>query len=176
MVIFVRKLTWRVWCTILLLSAYTKSVACSRQVFPTLNKSFFWGSSVLHIFNWTVECSYVEINGKVHHTYTHIYIYIYNHDKKLTSPVGLGYGIHQLHLCGGVRHPPPNECLGYDFKPSDSEAPYLKRWEMWSTPSLLLLPGPLWLGAVASDRVTSIVAVTSDNKTSCISHEENFCY
>ena len=40
----------------------------------------------------------------------------------------------------------PNECPGYDIKPSDGEAPALDIWGMWSTPSLPLLPGPLWLG------------------------------
>ena len=29
-------------------------------------------------------------------------------------------------------------------------------WGMWSTPSLLLLPGLLWLGVVALDRVLSM--------------------
>ena len=36
-----------------------------------------------------------------------------------------------------------NECSGYDIKPSDREAPVLKLREMWSTPSLQLLPGLL---------------------------------
>ena len=31
-----------------------------------------------------------------------------------------------------------------------------KIWRMWNTPSLLSLPGPLWLRVVASDRVLSI--------------------
>ena len=43
----------------------------------------------------------------------------------------------------------PNKCPGYDIKPFDGEAPVLELWEMWSTHSLLLLPGPLWLGVVA---------------------------
>ena len=29
----------------------------------------------------------------------------------------------------------------------------LELWEMWSTPSLSLLPGPLWPGVIAPDRV-----------------------
>ena len=45
----------------------------------------------------------------------------------------------------------------YDIKQSDSGASViLNLWGMWSTPSLLLLPGSLWLGVVASDRVLSI--------------------
>ena len=51
----------------------------------------------------------------------------------------------------------PNECPGYDTKQSDSEATVLLEiWGMRSTPSLLLLPGPLWPGVVAPDRVLSM--------------------
>ena len=32
----------------------------------------------------------------------------------------------------------------------------LEFWGMWSTPSLLSLPGPLWPGVVAPDRVLSM--------------------
>ena len=49
----------------------------------------------------------------------------------------------------------PNECPGYDTK--QSEVPVmLELWGMWSTPSLPLLPGPLWSGMVAPDRVLSM--------------------
>ena len=52
---------------------------------------------------------------------------------------------------------PPNECPEYDIKQSDAEAPVmLELWGMWSTPSLLLLPGPLWPGVVEPDRVLSM--------------------
>ena len=58
-------------------------------------------------------------------------------------PVGWGCRIHRLHLCRGVR--PPNECPGYDTKQSDGEVPVmLGLWGMQSTPSLPLLPSPLW--------------------------------
>ena len=41
--------------------------------------------------------------------------------------------------------PPTNECLGYDTIQSDGDVPVmLKLWRMQSTPSLPLLPGPLW--------------------------------
>ena len=66
-------------------------------------------------------------------------------------PVGWGCRIHWLLLCRGVR-PPPHECLGYDTKHSDGEVPVvLVLWGMRSTPSLPLLPGPLWPGVVAPD-------------------------
>ena len=64
-------------------------------------------------------------------------------------PVGWGCRIHQ---CRGVR-PPPNECPGYDTKESDGEVPMmLELWGMQNTPSLPLLPGPLWPGMVDLDR------------------------
>ena len=51
----------------------------------------------------------------------------------------------------------PNECPRYDTKQSDGEVPVmLELWGMQSTPSLPSLPDPLWLGAVAPDRVLSM--------------------
>ena len=48
----------------------------------------------------------------------------------------------------------PNECPGYDIKPSDGKAPVmLELWETPNMPSLPLLPGPLWPNVVALDRV-----------------------
>ena len=44
----------------------------------------------------------------------------------------------------GIR-PLPKEDPGYDTKQSDGKAPVmLELWGMQSTPSLPLLPGPLW--------------------------------
>ena len=67
-----------------------------------------------------------------------------------------GCRIHQLHLCR-VGKTPPQECPGYDTKQSDGEVPImLEFWGMQSTPSLPLLPGPLWPGIVAPDRALSM--------------------
>ena len=45
----------------------------------------------------------------------------------------------------------------YDTNQSKGEAPViLKICGMQSTPSLLLLPGPLWFGVVTPDRVLSM--------------------
>ena len=45
----------------------------------------------------------------------------------------------------------------YDTKQSDGEVPVmLELWVMQSTPSLPSLPGPLWSGVVAPDRVLSM--------------------
>ena len=59
--------------------------------------------------------------------------------------------IHQQHFYRGERH--PRECPRNDIKQSDGEAPASEIWGMWSTPSLPLLPCPLWPGVLASDRV-----------------------
>ena len=70
--------------------------------------------------------------------------------------VGWGWWIHWLLFCRSVRLP-PNECLRYDTKQSDGEVPVmLELWGMRSTPSLPSLPGPLWPGVVAPDRVLSM--------------------
>ena len=53
--------------------------------------------------------------------------------------------------------PPPHECPAYDTKQSDGEVPaVLELWGMQSTPSLPLLPGPLWSRVVAPDRALSM--------------------
>ena len=71
----------------------------------------------------------------------------------LFCPVSWGCGIHWLLFCRGVR-PTPNECPGYDTKLSDGEVPVmLELWGMWSILSFPLLPGRLWPGVVAPDRV-----------------------
>ena len=68
---------------------------------------------------------------------------------------------------------PPNECPGYDTKQSDGEVPaMLELWGMRSTPSLLLLPGPLWPGGVAPDKGP----IYGLNRTkSCFFHYTDFC-
>ena len=56
----------------------------------------------------------------------------------------------------GVR-PPPNECPVYDTKQSDGEvSAMLEFWGMPSTPSLPLLPGPLWPRVIAPDMALSM--------------------
>ena len=58
-----------------------------------------------------------------------------------------------------VKTPPHthNECHRYGIKQSDGKALVrLELWGIWSTPSLPMLPGPLWPGVVASDRVLSV--------------------
>ena len=46
---------------------------------------------------------------------------------------------------------------GYDIKPSNGKAPaMLELLGIWNTPSVLSLPGPLWLGVVAPVGVLSM--------------------
>ena len=72
------------------------------------------------------------------------------------SPVSWAWKIHQLLLCKGVRLS-PSKCPEYiSIKPFDGEAPTLEFWVMWHTPSLPLLPGPLWNRVVAPDWVLSM--------------------
>ena len=68
------------------------------------------------------------------------------------NPVSWGCRIHWLHLGRGVRYPPTSILL-YDTKQSNDEAAVLELWEMLSTPSLPMLPGP---GVVAPDKVLSM--------------------
>ena len=50
-----------------------------------------------------------------------------------------------------------NDSLGYDTKQSESEVPVmLELWGIQSTLLLPLLPGPLWPGVVAPDRILSM--------------------
>ena len=73
----------------------------------------------------------------------------------LIGLVGWGCKIYRLLFCRAARH--PHECPNYDSKQSDSEAPVmLELWGMQSTPSFPSLPGSLWLGVVATDRVLSM--------------------
>ena len=71
-------------------------------------------------------------------------------------PVGWGCRIHRLLIFTGVR-PPPTSVL--DMKLNNLIVGFkliLELWGMQSTPSLPLLPDPLWLGTVAPDRVLSM--------------------
>ena len=92
--------------------------------------------------------------------------------KKKSCSVGWDCRIHRLRLCRGVR-PPHNECPGYDTKQSDGEVPaVLEIWGMRSTPSLPLLPGPLWPGVIAPDKGP----IYGLNRTKpCFFHYIDFC-
>ena len=70
---------------------------------------------------------------------------------KMNLPIRQGYRIHRLHLRGEVIHT-HKECPGYD-----GEVPVILELSgMQSTPSMPSLPGPLWPGVVAPDRVLSM--------------------
>ena len=70
------------------------------------------------------------------------------------SACGWGCRIHRLQM---GKNPPSNKCPRYDTKQSDGTAPV--KFEvsgMQSTLSLPLLPGPLWPGVEAPERVLSM--------------------
>ena len=92
------------------------------------------------------------------HTHTHpLYLSIYLSVSEYTFPVGCGCKIYRLHLCRGIRPPPPHTLTDHDTKQSDVEVlVMLGFWRIRSTHSLPLLPGPLWPGMIAPDRALCI--------------------
>ena len=71
----------------------------------------------------------------------------------VSCPVSWGCRIYRLLFCWGVRSP-TNECPGYDTKQSDGEVPeLLELWGMGRAPALPSLPGPLYPGVVAPDKL-----------------------
>ena len=67
--------------------------------------------------------------------------------------------------------PSPNKRPEYDTKQSDGETPViLELWGMGSTPSLPLLPDPLWPRMVALDRVLSMgqIELCTNAKLNCL--------
>ena len=83
--------------------------------------------------------------------------YISSADTECNLPSWLERGcrVHRLYLWRGVR--PPQWVSRINTKQSDGEVPVtLELWGKRSAPSLPLLPGPLWLGVIAQDRVLSM--------------------
>ena len=82
-----------------------------------------------------------------------------------SGPVSWDCRTHQLHLCRRVRPPLTNEFPGYDTKQSDGEVPIMLELSgMQSTPSLPSLPGSLWPGVVAPDRILSMGKIEQKGK------------
>ena len=81
---------------------------------------------------------------------------------KYLIPFASGCKIRRRHLYAGVI-PNQNKCPEYDTKLSNSEAPVLELWRMGSTPSLPLLPSPLWPGVAVTVRVPSIAKIKRFN-------------
>ena len=112
-------------------------------------------------------CDHLNVNWLYIYIYI-IYIYIYIYIlymcvcvcvcvcvPAISCPVGWGCRIQWLHLWREVRL--PNECPGYNTKQSDGEVPVmLELWGIQINPSLLSLPGPLWPGVGAPDRLLSM--------------------
>ena len=81
---------------------------------------------------------------------SHYLVWVITLTTSINSLVVWVYGIHWLHLCRMVRHP-PNECPTYDIKLSHDMAPVQELWGMLSIPLL-----SLWPGLAAPDRVRSM--------------------
>ena len=97
----------------------------------------FWHLNCILMLNWIIW-------NKTVFTFNSVYCRVH-----------WGCRIHWLYLCREVR-PSPNKCTEHDTK-SDGEVPaMLELWGMWNTPSLPLLPGPLWPKIVALDRALSM--------------------
>ena len=62
--------------------------------------------------------------------------------QKEFRPVSWGFRIYRLHLCRRIKL--STISLRYDTKLFDGDPLIVELWGMWSTPSLLLLPVPLW--------------------------------
>ena len=82
------------------------------------------------------------------HLNGHINTHARAHEKTPIKPTAQSAGAVECTDC------PHNECPGYDTKQSDGEVPVmLGLWGIQSTLSLPLLPGTLWSGVLATDRV-----------------------
>ena len=69
----------------------------------------------------------------------------------------LAGAVEYIDCTSAERKTPPNESPGNNTKQSHCEVPVMQElWGTWSTPSLPLLPGPLWPGMVAPDRAISM--------------------
>ena len=85
------------------------------------------------------------------------YSYIIIYCKAIIELCPVGWAVEYTNCFSAEELNPLNKCPGNDTKQSDGEVPVmLELWEMQSTPSLPSLPGPLWPGMVAPDRILSI--------------------
>ena len=119
-------------------------------------KSYFmpWSlklcSLYIYIYIFTLHLTFL-------HTVTWYQVFLSNTNNLFTCPVGWGCTIHGLHLCREVK---PSTMSVLDMTLNFLMEPHvplmLELWEIQSTTSLPTLPGPLWLGVLAPDRVLSM--------------------
>ena len=141
------------------------SIYLSNVVYSNL----FCYTNCIHIYlsmnHLPVKLVYSCLSNLIYHIKLCLFIHIY-----LSTPSVIYLSIHLSNAaqsswaagyidCTSAAgwHPPPNECSVYDTKQSDVKVPKLLelRGMQGDIPSLLLLPGPLWPGEVAPDRVLS---------------------
>ena len=77
----------------------------------------------------------------------------------------VGWRIHWQHLCRGVKLLHRKQYPGYESKQSDGEAREIQElWGVGSTSSLPSLPGQLWPGVVAPERILSMDQIETVDK------------
>ena len=126
------------------------------NVFFTFEFIFFF--YFLHTVGFIFHYFTFSHTHKHKHTHTHTYIYIYNLKNWFLCIQTVVLKMALVSPAGAVEYTDcTNECPDYDTKQSDGEVPVMLRlWGMRSTPSLTLLPDPVWPGMVAPDRALSI--------------------
>ena len=110
----------------------------------------------IYICIWVCLCAYVytcvSAFKRVYIFSTDLNVYIYS----------------RLILCKGIRLSTTNECPVCDIKQSDGEVSVMPELRLLlTTLSLPSLPGPLWPGMIAPDRVQS----TSQIELNCVDWE-----
>ena len=108
-----------------------------------------------------------ERSNALPYTYEHIYKKCVYKCTMNACLDGRGSRIHRLHLCRWVRLLSQRVSC-YDTKLSDGEVPVPELWGIWSTPSLPLLPGPLWPGVVTPNRILSLGQIELLDHLNCI--------
>ena len=121
------------------------------QEFFSNTNNFYNINQVLHVVNWFEILQYNsnKLIDRQSFLCTILFDTLHLNNSKycLSSLLGL-YNTQTAFLQRGKT---PSECPGYDTKQPDEEL-----WRIRSTPSLPLLPGPLWSGVVAPDRALSM--------------------
>ena len=139
---------------------------------------FHWHYSHVHSDLWVlVFVQIMQMNSNLKLTATQNYNSVFRSRtiaSKNVSPVAWCWIICWLHLCRRVRPPPPtNEYPGYDIKLSAGEALVLELWEIWSIPSLSLLPGSLWLEMMVPVRASFMGQIELHNQLTAF---KQMCY
>ena len=151
------------WC--LCKVGHCKLIAWSHGAFsPGRGKFIAWCPKKEMLSGWGIflwwPCGSFDSCMSLHYKMASCKIWLGQKSHKSLTPLPIGLGRLQntpTVSLQRVKTTPYNQYPGYDTKQSNGEVPVmLELWGMRCTPSLLLLPGPLWPGVVAPDRVLSL--------------------